>query len=195
MRREHEDENMWPFPDLLRRPRTVEPGERELRRRIRLRFRRLEVQPPLSVPDLCEAVAQERGREIELRPLAVPACGPQGLWLDLPAADVIVFQERTSRVHQDHIVLHELSHIVAGHRGCAGVEGLRRAFPALSDAAIRRVLQRHSYSGAEEREAEMIATIIGEWASVLDEIVPPGRCGDRAGARVRGILGDHRGWQ
>ncbi len=173
----------------------VEPDERELRRRIRLRFRRLGIEPPLSVPDLCRAVAGERGREIVLRPVVVPANGPQGLWLDLPAADVIVYQERTSRVHQDHILLHELSHIVAGHRGCRGVEGLARAFPALNEAAIRRVLLRHSYTEPEEREAELIATLIGEWASVLDEVVPPGRREDRVGARIRGILGHHGGWQ
>ncbi|WP_326692308.1 MULTISPECIES: hypothetical protein [unclassified Streptomyces] len=166
-----------------------------MRRRIRHLMRRLDVQPPLSVRELCQAVAADRGRAIELRAHPLPACGPHGLWLKLPTVDVVLYQECTSRIHQDHILLHELGHILAGHQGRRDVEGLRYLFPALAPELVEQVLQRHTCVEPEEREAELIATIIGEWASVLDVLVPPARTVDPSAARVRSILGDHGGWQ
>ncbi|MFF2503493.1 hypothetical protein ACFVTY_08975 [Streptomyces sp. NPDC058067] len=121
--------------------------------------------------------------------------GPLGLWIETEWADVVVFQRETTQLHQDHIILHEIGHILADHRGLV-VEADHWAdmLPGLRAGAILRVLQRCTYGTDEENEAELVATIICEWASVLDQVTPTLDEGDAATQRVVSALGDHRGW-
>ncbi|MGW7361727.1 hypothetical protein ACWGI0_35195 [Streptomyces sp. NPDC054802] len=44
--------------------------------------------------------------------------------------------------------------------------------PELSIDVIRRALRRTSYDEDREREAELVATIILEWASVVNRVSP-----------------------
>ncbi|MDQ8708235.1 hypothetical protein RCO28_38120 [Streptomyces sp. LHD-70] len=167
---------------------------RDLERRIRRLLRSLDVQPPLSVPDLCTALARRRGRRIELRAFPLQSGGPLGAWLETPNADVIVFQKETTPHHQDHIILHELGHILADHPGPPGTAVWESLLPGLKSDAIRRALLRCSYDTEEEQEAELVATIVGEWASILDHIAPSRQSDDPAVRRVQAALGDHQGW-
>ncbi|WP_353946464.1 hypothetical protein ABII15_35920 [Streptomyces sp. HUAS MG91] len=108
---------------------------------------------------------------------------------------MIIFQRETTLLHQDHIVLHEVGHILADHRGLAvEADQWKGMLPGLGDGAIRRVLQRCTYGTQEEREAELVATIIGEWASVLDRVSPATATVDPATRRVLSALDDHQGW-
>ncbi|MEU9455685.1 hypothetical protein [Streptomyces sp. NPDC048277] len=77
--------------------------------------------------------------------------------------DYIFYQQETSAAHQDHIILHEVGHILAGHRG-GEMRGelLEGMMPHLSPEVVRRALQRTAYEEEQEREAELIATIIME---------------------------------
>ncbi|MEV3853130.1 hypothetical protein AB0J38_02265 [Streptomyces sp. NPDC050095] len=110
-------------------------------------------------------------------------------------ADLIIFQRETTPLHQDHIVLHEVGHILADHQGLpVQADQWKGMLPGLGEGAIQRVLQRCTYGTQEEREAEMVATIIGEWASVLDQVTPTVDTDDLATRRVLSALGDHRGW-
>lgn len=167
---------------------------RELEKRIRRLLRSLDVQPPLSVPDLCTALARHRGRHIELRAFPLRADGPLGAWLETPQADVIVFQRETTAHHQDHIVLHELGHILADHPGPPGGAVWEALLPGLGADAIRRALLRCSYGTKEEQEAELVATIVGEWAAILDHVTPTVQSDDLSVRRVQSALGDHAGW-
>ncbi|MFF3554629.1 hypothetical protein ACFYXL_14610 [Streptomyces tsukubensis] len=143
---------------------------------------------------MCDAISRSRGRRIELRAFALPSPGPLGLWCETPTADLIVFQKETTPLHQDHIVLHEVGHILADHPGPGLSSQLATALPGLKPAAVHRVLQRCSYDSDQEREAELVATIIMEWASVLDEVsTPPSE--DPSVQRVHAALGDRQGWQ
>ncbi|MFJ9085484.1 hypothetical protein ACIRL3_23985 [Streptomyces sp. NPDC102384] len=170
------------------------PGVRDLERRIRQLLRSLDVRPPLSVPDLCAALTRRRGRPIELRAFPLPSEGPLGAWLEMAAADVIVFQQETTSYHQDHIVLHELGHILADHPGPAGTAVWESLLPGLKADAIRRALHRCSYDTKEEQEAELVATIVGEWATILDQVAPGRQSDDPSVRRVQAALGDHQGW-
>ncbi|MCX5535157.1 hypothetical protein OG785_31970 [Streptomyces sp. NBC_00006] len=169
-------------------------GVRDLERRIRRLLRSLDVQPPLSVPDLCAALTRRRGRPIELRAFPLPSDGPLGAWLEMAVADVIVFQQETTSYHQDHIVLHELGHILADHPGPPGTVVWESLLPGLKADAIRRALHRCSYDTKEEREAELVATIVGEWATILDRVAPGRQSDDPSARRVQAALGDHQGW-
>lgn len=94
-----------------------------------------------------------------------------------------------------HIVLHELGHLIAGHRsGEEDEELLGRLFPDIDPSMIRHILRRRtSYDSGEEREAETVATIILQWASVLDSLAP--RLSSGAGTRnIQDALGDRVGW-
>jgi hypothetical protein len=78
-------------------------------------LRELDIRPPLDVRELCARLAERRGRPIRLvaHPITVP--GPFGLWFMTESMDVIFYQSETTRPHQDHIILHEIGHIIAEH--------------------------------------------------------------------------------
>jgi hypothetical protein len=143
-------------------------------------LRELDIRPPLDVAELCRRVGEQRQRPITLVSHPIPVPGPFGLWIAARNADYILYQRETSKSHQDHIILHELGHLLAGHRDEAGepdddgldTDTLRGHYPDLAPDAVRRALRRTSYDSAQEREAETVATIILEWASVLDRVSP-----------------------
>lgn len=134
--------------------------ERALRRRCKRELRALGLQPPLQIKLLCQRLGERRRRPIRLVPYALPASGPFGLWIGTTIADYIFYQIDTTRMHQDHIILHEVGHILAGHHKDNIDQHLQSAMPDISPETIRRVLQRTYYDTTEEREAEIFATII-----------------------------------
>nr|WP_155073987.1 hypothetical protein [Streptomyces taklimakanensis] len=178
-----------------------------MRRRCRRLLKELDIRPPLDVAELCRRVERRRGRPLRLVPYPIPVPGPFGMWVGAPGADYIVFQKETSRAHQRHIVLHELGHVLADHRGGGHDDeppirlhrGTREAAPGepstfdLDPGAVRRALRRTGYDDRQEWEAETVATIILEWASVLDHVAPRSSA-DAAADRMGASLGDRLGW-
>ncbi|MFI5606233.1 hypothetical protein [Amycolatopsis sp. NPDC051903] len=173
--------------------------ERELRRRCRRLLTDLDISPPLDVGLLCERLGESRGRPIRLMPYPLEVPGPFGCWIATAAADYLFFQQETTKAHQDHIILHELGHLLADHEpggDAQPADFLRGPAPGLEDIdgdAVRHALRRTSYDEAHEWEAETVATIILEWASVLNYTTPR-RAADRDLRRIQGTLGDHQGW-
>lgn len=135
---------------------------RLLERRCRERLQGYGAPRPFNLELFCEAVASQRNRPILLLPMALSAPGPCGLWIAGRRQDYIVFEQWTSRLHQEHIVLHEIGHILFEHQheGLSSDEHVRLVFPNLDPSIVRAALARTSYSSAEEREAEMIASLI-----------------------------------
>lgn len=136
---------------------------KELRRRCEARLRELELPTPFEARAFCAVLAGRRGRPILLRPIATRS-GPWGLWVAGPSADFIFYERDTSPLHQEHIILHEASHLLCGHRPVpvADAELMQLLFPDLCPETVQRVLRRASYSGAEEQEAELLASLILE---------------------------------
>lgn len=168
--------------------------ERELRRRCRRLLTELDIRPPLEVATLCRRVGAQRGKPIRLIAHAIPVPGPFGAWVATATADYILYQQETTRSHQDHIILHELGHILAGHRSEERDDALTGQLPGvLTPDVVRRGLRRTSYDTAEEREAETVASIILEWAAVLDRIATP-PAADTAAQRIGISLNDRLGW-
>ncbi len=172
--------------------------ERELRRRCRRLLNDLGIRPPLDVLELCHKVGEQRGRPIRLIEHRIPVPGPFGAWIATGRADYVVYQQDTSKAHQRHIILHELGHMLAGHSTTAEDDSLVAALtprrsPDLDPESVRRALQRTSYDTDHEREAETVATIILEWASVLDRVAP--KSSEEATAqRIETALGERLGW-
>jgi len=170
--------------------------ERELRRRCRKLLKQLDIGPPLDVEVLCARLGERRGKPIRLMPYPLEVPGPFGCWIATSTADYIFYQAETTKSHQDHIILHELGHMLADHHPHGDAEPadfLRGPVPDLDPDAVHRALRRSSYDDAHEWEAETVATIILEWASVLNYTIPR-RAADRDLRRIQGTLGDHQGW-
>ena len=176
--------------------------KRALRRRCRQLLHSLDIRPPLDVADLCDRVGRQRGKPIRLIEHPLPVPGPFGAWISTPSAEFILYQKETSGPHQNHIILHELGHILADHTSDEhddvlavglGPSAVRDRYPDLDPNAVRRALRRTSYDTADEQEAELVATIILEWAAVLDRVTE-GLSDQAATRRVDDALGDRMGW-
>lgn len=121
---------------------------------------RLDLPRPFNLTLLCRSVGEQRGRPIVLVPLGLSALGPCGLWLATDTVDYICYEQDTSVPHQEHIVLHELGHILCGHGGSETLgTSLGGMFPDLGGEALRIMLARgqHGYADQQEAEAESFA--------------------------------------
>lgn len=180
--------------------------EKTLRRQCRKLLRDLDVRPPLNVAELCDKIGDMRGKPIRLVPRPIPVPGPFGAWITSGKADYIFYQLETSKPPQDHIILHELGHMLAGHRPDTdgGIllgdsypdttpAALREQYPDLAEDAVRRALRRTCYDTQQEKEAETVATIILEWASVLNAVAARS-APNSAAYRIESDLSDRLGW-
>jgi len=167
-------------------------SERELRKRCRGLLRELDVQPPLDVHEFCARLAVVRGRPIKLVPYALWADGPFGLWFKGRSTDFIVYQEHTTKPHQRHIILHEVGHILADHPSDEGAETVCDLLAGALPEPPATLRCRTAYEEREEREAETVATIILEWASILDAMRLPQSADAAEG--VDAALSDRLGW-
>ncbi|MBF9071826.1 ImmA/IrrE family metallo-endopeptidase [Streptacidiphilus fuscans] len=135
-----------------------------LRRRCEQRLAELQLPPRFGTGELCTALAARRGKRIILRPLTSGAAlgTPCGIRLETPTAEILMYEEETAPLHQMHILAHELAHIICGHPGSLA-------------------LGRAGYDAPDEREAELMATLIRQRIH-LERIHPPARLatpGDR----------------
>ncbi|WP_253916921.1 hypothetical protein [Streptomyces sp. MNP-20] len=166
--------------------------DRALERRLREQLRDLDVQPPLSVEELCDALARQLQRPIILRAHPLPIPGPQGLCVETAEGYAVLYQEHTTPLHQRHIILHEvMGHICGNHQ--ADDAQWHLTVPGLSSDAVRRVVARCAYDDHQECEAERAATIVTMWAAVLDEVALAASEHPEL-RRVHSAMCDHHGW-
>ncbi|GLY68761.1 hypothetical protein [Amycolatopsis taiwanensis] len=144
---------------------------------------------------LTTRLAQRQERDIKLVPYPLPAAGAFGLWIGTADTDFILYQRDTTPAHQEHIILHEIGHIVSGHGSVESDESVwSELFPDIPPELIRRALRREGYGPGYEREAEMVATVIKEWATLLETLKFPSKQKTDAAQRLRGAFDDHQGW-
>jgi len=167
---------------------TRRPTLARLRRRGEDVLRGVAVPDPFDLELFCRGLAEQRGRPLQIMPLpqAVAGGGPCGAWVATTCTDYLFYDPVTSPLHGDHIVLHEVGHLLAEHTAEHGAgpqpgepnsqpgvvprpELLLREppswLPDLSGEAVRHVFGRTTYSSPQEQEAEIIATLILERGS------------------------------
>ncbi|GAA3036032.1 hypothetical protein FHS39_002164 [Streptomyces olivoverticillatus] len=119
---------------------------------------------PFSAEALCRQLSEERGRPLHVLPLpaAASAAGACGLWLATGTSDWIFVEQCTSPAHQEHIVLHEIGHMLFDHHNLVldDEQDLSHLFTDLGPNLLRRFLARANYSTRQEQEAEMVASLI-----------------------------------
>jgi hypothetical protein len=138
---------------------------KRVRRRCEARLLELGLTAPFDVHAFCRSLGARRGRPIHLCPVNTPT-GPCGLWIALPTADYIFHEDQTSRLHQEHIILHELAHLIWEHKPTLVLDHeVARLLPDLDPQMLRRILARTRYSALEEQHAEVLASLILQWAN------------------------------
>jgi hypothetical protein len=167
-------------------------AEVRLRRWLRRELAALEIDEPTTMADVCQRLGRRRGRPIRLHAYPFDVPGPFGMWLPTATSDHILYQAETTALHQEHIIAHELGHLLAGHGAVEDDGAWTDLMPDIPPETIRRALRRASYDTVDEREAETVATILLESAAVVRSVRLPAKSA-RAG-RAQAALGDRRIW-
>lgn len=135
-----------------------------IRRRCRARLKQLTLPDPFDLAELCRTVSVQRGRPLHVRGIPGPAARarPCGIWIATAEDDWIFIDRETSPLHREHIVLHELAHMLCRHTSADLPENsmITQLFPDLSPTMVTTVLSRTSYASDYEREAETLASLI-----------------------------------
>jgi len=76
--------------------------------------------------------------------------------------DYVFYEAETSQLHREHIILHELGHLLCEHQPTEVLdeEVVAQLLPDLNPAVVYRVLGRTTYTAIEEQEAEMLASLV-----------------------------------
>jgi hypothetical protein len=154
----------------------------KVQRRCAAILRDLDLPPSFDLPTLCAELSARRGRPIKQLPMTglSEVCG---LWIATDTADLIAYEQHTSAPHQNHIVLHEIAHMLCDHfpATLSPAELAQFLLPNLDPKLIRRVLGRAGYSSIEEQEAELLASMLGQHTS-------PAHDDDSVAGRLRSAL-------
>lgn len=134
---------------------------------------------PFCIGTLCSELSKRRRRPLHLHPIPLDTSEVCGLWIGTDAEDHIFYEQHTARSHQEHIILHEIGHMLFGHRSDASVASVASGvsdalFPDLDTRLVRRVLGRTNYSSRQEQEAEMLASLIRAGDAAPTWHRPPG---------------------
>ncbi|MBZ0307039.1 MAG: hypothetical protein K8I82_13295 [Anaerolineae bacterium] len=125
-----------------------------------------------DLESLVRRIEDQRQRGITRIPFPFQP-GLTGLWVPGAKVDYIFYDQNTHSLHQTHIILHELAHIVLGHR-CQPLdeilppELLAQLHGDSSSGRLRQV-QAASSDDEQEQESELFVYLIRE------QIVPARR--------------------
>ncbi|MDI6102645.1 hypothetical protein QLQ12_28900 [Actinoplanes sp. NEAU-A12] len=147
---------------------------RQLRRRCEQAIADLDVPQPIDIHKLCQVLSERNGRPIHLLPMKLPVNSPCGMWVRTTAFDAVFYEAETSVLHQLQIIGHELGHLIGGHQASEvlDAQASRLLLPDLDPALVRRFLGRSNYSRDEEREAEMIGSLLVKQADLSTAPAP-----------------------
>ncbi|MGX1758397.1 hypothetical protein ACWIG5_16070 [Streptomyces lydicus] len=180
------DQLVEALPELQLLGEECPTSTRGLHQRCQSALDQLSLPRPFTIDALCQELSAQRKRPLHLHPLPEQAARNSicGMWLATKTDDHIFFEKRTSRVHQEHIVLHEIGHMLFDHRGADLEHGEvpQVLFPDLNPQVVQQVLGRASYTNRQEQEAEMLASLLrirakftpsdaGEPADSLNQLV------------------------
>jgi hypothetical protein len=117
--------------------------------------------PPLPEPwridELCMRLAEQRGRELVVYPADLPAL-PFGLWHDDGKRDYVIYRTGILGYHRDHIILHEICHMLARHNA---VERPGDWGEGSDTDVVSRLIENamhNRFNSAQEEIAEMFAS-------------------------------------
>jgi hypothetical protein len=115
---------------------------------------------PFGMDEFIDELARDRGRAIVVAEQSLPQ-HVSGVYVGLDDVDYILVTDRPiPRQQREHIILHEVAHILLAHDRPADAD-LRALFPSIDPDMIRMMLARGGgYNTPQEREAEMLASLL-----------------------------------
>ncbi|UQX00019.1 toxin [Streptomyces sp. RerS4] len=152
----------------IRKERSADQDRRSRLKKLRKagaqRIAELDLPKVTDLADLCRHLGEARDRPIILVPMQMPSSHPCGMWVAARDEDLIFYDANTTSAHQEHIILHELGHIICCHRGAGGLDEstARLLFPNLDPDLVRDMLLRATYDDVQEQEAEIIAYLLSQ---------------------------------
>ncbi|MGW1976491.1 ImmA/IrrE family metallo-endopeptidase [Streptomyces sp. NPDC001889] len=124
--------------------------------------RSLDLPAVASIRDLVPEIEKRSGRAVQLLPAELGSTAPCGMYVATEDTNYVFYDPRTSLAHQDHIIAHELAHILRDHRGGAELpQGSTGGLITLMDPdVVRMVLGRTDYAENDEVEAELVGSYL-----------------------------------
>ena len=134
-----------------------------LRYNVRRKLKRLQYDfTQFTVESFVRCIEAVRGRSIVFVPTAFPA-GYYGAWItakDEPV-EYVCYNENLPQLHQAHVKLHELAHIICGHETLAlNNREMKKLLDNGGDLSAILCRSNELKSAQSEREAEMMAAMI-----------------------------------
>jgi hypothetical protein len=144
----------------------VHIATRTLRARCDDHIRRLNLSLPFELPDLLAAVARERQRTLEVKPSVIAGSSPCGALITTEDRDIIRYPRDTTALHRNHIIVHEVVHLLRHDLDEAGDD--ETSLLALADTDtmlapgefIHRIFGRSTFIKDSEREVELLTTMV-----------------------------------
>ncbi len=161
---------------------------RALRKRCKRMLSELDLPEVFDLELLLTRLAQRRGRPLRLLPL-LPGLRdePSGMWVPLPEEDVIFAESSVSGWYRDHVVFHEVGHVLWAHTGSVrDVAGWLGQYGVTSPARTRVALRCSVSAVEQEREAEMVALLLE--SSISQEPVSAAPASASTPAEVAAVL-------
>ncbi|MBF8184938.1 ImmA/IrrE family metallo-endopeptidase [Nonomuraea sp. K274] len=117
---------------------------------------------PFNIGIFINRVEERRGRPIRLVAMSGSHNAPCGLYVKTKDTDFLCYTRSKSPLHQCHIILHELGHLLLDHHdsGWRSEDLHRLLLPDLDPKMIKSVLCRNGYVSPNEDEAETFAELI-----------------------------------
>lgn len=138
---------------------------RRLTRRCKAKIAELDLPPVLKLGRLKKQLEAQRGRDIWVLPEPSLPTEITGVWVGTAERDYVLFREDLVAFRLNTTILHELSHMIFSHRS-ASIEDqawLRQQLPGLNllvEGEIEHVCMRADHGSDDEREAEMLASLL-----------------------------------
>lgn len=132
-------------------------------RRCEERVAALPIPRPWDLRELLRRIGELRGKPIMVIDALAGPAGSSGMWVSLASVDAVYVERCPTVVHREHIVLHQVGHMLADHDGQHGAlhaQVLGELMPSLDPAVVSRVLGHNCYAAEQEAEAELFATLV-----------------------------------
>lgn len=142
-------------------PRVTPSDHRELAARCQELALALPLPSPWDIETFLAELSELRGRPIELRRVSATEFeNPCGALISLTDRDVIGYVPSTP-LHEEHIILHEVGHLVCGHSDTSLADSalVAELVPDLPKELIQSVLGRSAFDDLVESEAELVASL------------------------------------
>ncbi|MFI9401129.1 hypothetical protein [Nocardia sp. NPDC052316] len=126
----------------------------------------LDVPRPWHLQAFVDHVATLLGKPITLFPQPdLTARGfPCGVVIERPDSFLVAYDAASSGYHTDHIVLHEIAHLLLDHAGYVSpssrLRTLQQLFVEVDTDVVLRVLARTDYDDVLESQAELFASLV-----------------------------------